>query len=81
MQDPSFEITDQNLTLFVQEVKQTDSRCGIHMMHGRLQSKGYVRSDQGLENISVAQRMIEKRDAERHSMITYTIINTYKYIL
>ena len=29
-----------------------------------------VRSDQGGENILVAQHMIEQRGAERHSMIT-----------
>lgn len=58
------------------------------MMCGRLQSRGYVvtlpsggRPDQGLKNILVAQHMIEKRDPERDSMITYTLINTYKYIL
>ena len=30
----------------------------------------HVRSDQGLENLLVARHMIEKRGAERHSMIT-----------
>ena len=39
---------------------------GIQMYH--LPSR--VRSDQGLENILVARHMIEKRGAERHSMIT-----------
>ena len=31
LQDPS-EITDQDLTSFVQEVKQTDTHCGMQMM-------------------------------------------------
>ena len=41
MQDPSTEITDQDLTSFVQEVKQTDPHCGVQMMRGRLRSRGY----------------------------------------
>ncbi len=34
-----------------------------------------VRSDQGTENVLVAQHMIEKRGAERHSMITASSVH------
>ena len=37
-----------------------------------------VRSDQGTENIMVAQHMIEKRGAERHSMITGSSVHNQR---
>ncbi len=37
-----------------------------------------VRSDQGTENVLVAQHMIEKRGAERHSMITGSSVHNQR---
>ena len=50
LQDPSSEISDQDLLSFVQEVKQTDPHCGIQMMCGRLRSRGYVVTRERVRN-------------------------------
>ena len=50
LQDPSSEMTDQDLISFVQEVKQTNPHCGIQMMCGKLRSRGYVVTRERVRN-------------------------------
>ena len=63
MQDPSTEITDEELTSFVQEVKQTDPHCEVQMMCGRLRSRGYRVTRERVRN---ALRSLDPLNAVRN---------------
>ena len=63
LQDPALEITDQDLTAFVQEVKQTDPHCGVQMMCGKLRSRGYVFTRERVRN---ALRSLDPLNAVRN---------------